>query len=82
MSLCTFAGELIYGVPNHGQLREMINYEEFDGRLVLVHRGKVHLQEKALNVQHSGAAGMIVVDDGQCDESFRRLSVLLLLFVL
>ena len=65
-------GELIYGVPNHGELKEMLNYSEFDGRIVLVHRGKVHLQEKVLNVQYSGAAGVIIVDDGQCDESFAR----------
>ena len=65
-------GELIYGVPNHGELKEMLNYSEFDGRIVLVHRGKVHLQEKVLNVQYSGAAGVIIVDDGQCDDSFSR----------
>lgn len=63
-------GELIYGVPNHGELEEMMNYSDFDGRIVLVHRGKVHLQEKVRNVQYSGAAGVIVVDDGQCDEAF------------
>lgn len=65
-------GELIYGVPNHGEVKELLNHSEFDGRIVLIHRGKVHLQEKVMNVQYSGAAGVIIVDDGQCNEDFSR----------
>jgi hypothetical protein len=44
-----------------------------EGRVILVERGRgVSLVEKARKAQIAGAVGVIVVDDGQCDDSFQH----------
>jgi hypothetical protein len=63
-------GEVIYGIPNFGEEKNMLNKIEFRSRIVLVHRGKVELLKKTVNIQSNGAAGVIIVDDGQCNEAF------------
>ena len=63
-------GELIYGIPNLGQDKRMVNRVEFEGRLVLVDRGVITLLEKAQNVQAGGAMGLIIADNGLCKDDF------------
>lgn len=63
-------GELIYGVPNYGESDEMLNSHEYRSRIVLVHRGKIDLKTKVANVQKNGASGIVIIDDGQCNEAF------------
>ena len=47
--------------------------EDAEGRVILVERGRgVSLVEKARKAQIAGAVGVIVVDDGQCDDSFQH----------
>ena len=65
-------GELIYGVPNFGEIDNMLNRLEFKERIVMVKRGKVSLQIKAINIQRGGAIGLIIVDDGKCNEEFTQ----------
>jgi len=62
--------ELIYGVPNHGDGKRLLNQGELDGRIVFLQRGRVPLREKALRVQEAGGLGLVVADTGQCDEEF------------
>jgi len=60
----------VYAVPNHGESQEMLNKVEYNLRIVLVHRGKVDLQTKVVNLQRNGAAGIVIIDDGQCNDNF------------
>lgn len=69
-------GELVYSVPNHAELDMFFNEHQFQDRIVLVDRGKVPLLEKILKIQETGAgaAGVIIVDDGSCQETFSYCS--------
>jgi hypothetical protein len=71
--LKTFAiiGEVVYSVPNHAALSKLLNPHEFHNRIVFADRGLNSLIEKVLLLQNAGALGIIIADDGQCDESFK-----------
>jgi len=67
--------QLVYCVPNHADSKELVNVSQVQGRIVLVDRGKNPLHEKVLRAQEAGAVGVIIADDGQCDEKFRFCGV-------
>jgi len=67
----SITAEAIYCIPNYADYTKIVNGREFYDRIVLVNRGKgVTIHEKVLKIQNSGAIGVIVIDDGQCDEEF------------
>ncbi len=68
-------GQLIYGIPNYGEVKNMVNKVEFNDRIVIVDRGHVNLIDKAKNIQNNGAAALIIADDGKCDEEFKNCGV-------
>ncbi|TMW59376.1 hypothetical protein Poli38472_004445 [Pythium oligandrum] len=55
-------GELVYGVPNRGDL-ELMNIDEARGRVVLFDRGKAPFARKVRHAQQAGAIGVVVIDD-------------------
>lgn len=70
--------QLVYSVPNHADTSKqltLVNAVQIQGRVVLVDRGKNALHEKVLRLQEAGALGVIIADDGQCDELFRYCGV-------
>ena len=61
-------GELAYAVPNHvGGLR-VLNPGQIRGKVALVDRGLVPLVDKVMAAQKAGAVGVVIADDGSCDE--------------
>ena len=67
----SITAEAIYCIPNYADYTKIVNGREFYDRIVLVNRGKgVTIHEKVLKIQNSGAIGVIIIDDGQCDEEF------------
>jgi len=67
----SITAEAIYCIPNYADYTKIVNGREFNDRIVLVNRGKgVTIHDKVLKIQNSGAIGVIVIDDGQCDEEF------------
>lgn len=63
--------ELVYGVPNHGEGRKLLNRVEVEDRVVFLERGGgVSIIDKVRKAQKAGAVGVVVADDGQCDEGF------------
>lgn len=65
-------GQVIYCIPNFVENEDrIVNQAEFVGRIVLVDRGIVSLQEKALGIQNARAMALIIADDGKCNESFQ-----------
>jgi len=64
-------GQVLYCVPNFAEREDrIVNQAEFLGRIVLVDRGVVSLQEKAFRIQNARAMALIIADDGKCDEGF------------
>jgi hypothetical protein len=67
----SITGELVYGIPNFGEAKEFINRDDCEDRIVFVNRGGgVPIRDKVVKAQKVGAIGVIVVDDGRCDEAF------------
>ena len=67
----TLTAEAVYCIPNYADYVKIVNGREFSDRIVLVNRGNgITIHDKVLKIQNSGAAGVIVIDDGQCDEQF------------
>jgi len=67
----SLTAEAVYCIPNYADYVKIVNGREFSDRIVLVNRGNgVTIHDKVLKIQNSGAAGVIVIDDGQCDEQF------------
>jgi hypothetical protein len=64
------SGEVVYCVPNHAEQKRLLNKHQFRGRIVLVDRGHISLIDKVEKIQKAGASGVIIADDGQCDEEF------------
>ena len=63
--------EVVYCIPNYADYVKIVNGREFNDRIVIVNRGKgVTIHDKVFMIQSSGAVGVIVIDDGQCDEQF------------
>lgn len=62
--------ELIYSVPNLADTEKLFNHYQMPGRIVIVDRGKNPLHEKVFRIQAAGAVGILIADDGQCDEHF------------
>ena len=69
------AGELIYCVPNLADSNFLINSHQLEQRIAFVDRGSNSLLEKAIKLQNVGVIGIIIADDGQCDEHFRFCGV-------
>lgn len=63
-------GELVYCVPNHAESTNIFNLHHFQDRIVLVDRGKISMLDKVAKIQESDALGIIIADDGSCDENF------------
>lgn len=63
------SGQLVYCIPNLAD-SAFVNEEQFDNRIVVVDRGGISLLDKALKIQETGAVGIIIADDGQCNDMF------------
>mmetsp|Transcript_24567 Transcript_24567/g.40951 ORF Transcript_24567/g.40951 Transcript_24567/m.40951 type:complete len:223 (-) Transcript_24567:96-764(-) len=63
-------GQLVYCVPNYGESKRILNAHQFTNRIVLVDRGKVPILDKIEKIIRSAAVGIIIADDGRCNESF------------
>ena len=63
------SAELVYCIPNLAD-SDIINEEQFYNRIVVVDRGGISLIDKALKIQETGALGIIIADDGQCNDTF------------
>lgn len=65
-------GQVVYAVPNFAEREEgFLNVDDMSNRIVMVDRGIVSLYQKVLRIQQqSSAVGVIIADDGKCDESF------------
>ena len=63
------SAQLVYCIPNLADSK-IINEDQLNGRIVVVDRGNIGLYEKALRISKSGAVGMIIADDGQCNDIF------------
>lgn len=64
-------GKVIYCVPNHAESPRLMNHHQMQDRIVLVDRGIVSMYEKVERIQASEALGVIIADDGTCEEGFR-----------
>lgn len=64
------SGELVYCIPNFVEKKRILNSHHLKNRIVLVDRGKNSLLEKVLKIQETEALGLIIADDGSCDEEF------------
>eukprot|EP00941_MAST-03F_sp_MAST-3F-sp1_P002183 g2183.t1 len=64
--------EIIYSVPNDAS-SELLNADHLTDNLVLVDRGSTPIVEIVRTVERSspGALGIIIVDDGSCDDNFQ-----------
>ena len=69
------SGEVIYCVPNFADTPVLINAHQLWNRIAFVDRGGNSLLEKATKLQKAGAIGVIIADDGQCDEQFLHCGV-------
>ncbi len=62
---------IIYAIPNHGQRIDsrIMNSELMQNSVVIFDRGAgVSIVDKALLAQEFQAVGVIIIDDGRCDE--------------
>eukprot|EP00752_Nemacystus_decipiens_P003181 g2944.t1 len=62
------SGDLVYAVPNKGNADVLLNAEDMTEGIVLFERGEVPVVEKVLKAQAAGATGVIVADDGGCND--------------
>lgn len=63
------SGELVYAVPNDVSA-DILNEDSVRGNIVLIDRGKVPLVTKVRRAQEAGAVGVVIVDDGSCNQNF------------
>jgi hypothetical protein len=63
-------GELIQCIPNHADTKKIINKHDMAGRIVLVNRGPNSMQNKMMKFINTEVLGVIIADNGQCDEEF------------
>eukprot|EP01038_Epipyxis_sp_PR26KG_P007414 gene7414-10106_t len=63
-------GELVYCIPNHAESESLLNKHFFRRRVVFVDRGTISFKEKALRIQAAGAVGVVIGDDGTCNDGF------------
>jgi len=66
----TVSGELTYAVPNQAVGKYLLNVDQLKGRIGLVDRGSIPMVDKVLALQKAGAIGVIIADDGNCDEQY------------
>ncbi|CAM9489366.1 unnamed protein product [Ectocarpus fasciculatus] len=60
--------DLVYAVPNTGNKDMLLNGDDMAACVVLFERGEVPVVEKILKAQAAGAVGVVVVDNGGCDD--------------
>lgn len=60
---------MIFTIPNDAS-DEIVNEEFINGNIALIERGKISLAEKIQRVQDIGAKGVIIIDNGECDDNF------------
>lgn len=63
------SAQVVYCIPNLAD-SDILNDEQFTNRIVIVDRGGITLFEKIFKIQEAGALGIIIADDGQCNEQF------------
>jgi hypothetical protein len=63
-------GELVYCIPNFAESSYILNAHHFENRIVIVERGKISLIEKINKIQEYGAIGIIIADDGSCNQFY------------
>lgn len=63
------SAELVYCIPNKAD-SGILNDYQFRGRIVLVDRGEIGILDKVILIQSGGAVGVLIADDGQCNEEF------------
>ena len=66
----SITAEVVYSVPNFADKSRILNKHEIADRIVMVDRGVNSILDKVINLQSHGARGIIVVDDGRCDDTF------------
>lgn len=64
----TVTGKLIYSVPNHADSEVIYNGHNLYNNIALVERGKVSILEKCIRLQSYGAIGVVIMDDGRCND--------------
>ncbi|CAN0278440.1 unnamed protein product, partial [Hapterophycus canaliculatus] len=62
--------DLVYAVPNKGNADVLLNGDDMTACVVLFQRGEIPIVEKVLKAQAAGATGVVVVDNGGCDDGF------------
>ena len=63
------SAELVYAVPNDAS-SELLNRDDLSGNIALIDRGTVPIVAKVQRAQAAGAIGVVIVDDGDCDNDF------------
>lgn len=63
-------GSLVYCVPNNAESRKVLNSHHFKDRIVIIDRGNMGLLDKIDKIHDSEAVGIIIADDGRCNEDF------------
>jgi hypothetical protein len=67
----SLTSELVWAIPNYADSKKLLNVEQLKNRVAMVKRGRNSLFDKVEKIMlRSEALGVIVVDDGQCDENF------------
>ncbi len=61
----------MYCGPNHAEKQTIFNFHHCQDRRVLVYRGIIPMFDKVQKIQRSDALGVLIADDGSCDEDFR-----------
>lgn len=63
--------EVVYAVPNDAQREELLNADDIRGRIAIINRGgNVAMVDKVVRAQKAGAVGVLLVDQGSCDDGF------------
>ncbi|CAN0232243.1 unnamed protein product, partial [Scytosiphon promiscuus] len=62
--------DLVYAVPNKGNADVLLNGDDMTACVVLFERGEIPVVEKVLKAQAAGAVGVVVIDNGGCNDGF------------
>jgi len=65
----------VFSVPNYAELDIIYNGEQIEGRIVVVKRGINSLIEKVEKLLLYDIEGVIIIDDGKCNENFTNCGI-------
>lgn len=66
----SITAEMAYCVPNFAELPRILNENQLNGRIAFVERGINGLLEKVTKIAKTGAAAIIIADDGRCNSAY------------